>query len=205
VAPDREDGSPGAAPTALRQLLGRYTERDPSTLRFAYGRAGKPRLVGAPNIHFSVSHSGELTIVALAWNTPVGVDVEASRRPFRARDIADRLLHAEEKAQLTALPEDELPDAVLRCWTLKEAVGKAIGFSLDQLLRDVVVDADPTAPPRVLRVDGHRAAKQWSLSQLSLVDRRATVAIAAPVPGVRLEPVRRFQPSSGSGHSAPLT
>jgi 4'-phosphopantetheinyl transferase len=188
----------------LRELLGRYTDRDPSTLKFAYGRAGKPKLVDAP-IHFSVSHSGELTIVALARNTPVGVDVEGRRHPFRAGDITDRLFHAEEKKQLRALPKGELPAAVLRCWTIKEAVGKAIGLSLDQLLREVVVDADPLAPPRLLRLGRNRAPERWSLNQLSLVGHRAVVAVAAPAPGVRVEPVRRFHPSSGSGHSAPIT
>jgi hypothetical protein len=73
------------------------------------------------------------------------------------------------------------------------------------LLRDVVVDADPGAPPRLLRVGGDCAPEQWSLDQLSLVDHRALVAIAAPAPQVRLEPVRRFQPSAGSGHCAPAT
>jgi 4'-phosphopantetheinyl transferase len=205
VTPERKNGSAGAVLTALRQLLGRYTDRDPSSLRFAYGRAGKPKLLDAPKIHFSVSHSGELTIVALARNTPVGVDVEGRRRPFRAGDVADRLFHAEEKRQLTALPEDELPAAVLRCWTIKEAVGKAIGLSLDELLRDVVVDADPAAPPRLLSVGGECAPERWSLNQLSLVDDHAMVAVAAPTPEVRFEPVRRFHSSSGSGHPAPTT
>jgi 4'-phosphopantetheinyl transferase len=176
---------------ALRQLLGRYTDRDPSRIRFAYGRTGKPRLVDAP-LNFNVSHSGDLAIVALARNTPVGVDVERRRRSFRAGDVVSRLFHKEEKEQLTALPDADLPGAVLRCWNIKEAVGKAIGLSLGQLLREVVVDADPTAPPRLLRVGGNRAPEHWAINQMSLVERRALVAIAAPVPEVRLEPIRRF-------------
>jgi phosphopantetheinyl transferase len=204
VTPDRKDDPAGTASTPLRELLGRYADRDPSMLRFTYGRAGKPKLVDAP-IQFSVSHSGELTIVALARNMPVGVDVEGRRHPFRAGDIASRLFHAEEKEQLRALPEDELPAAVLRCWTIKEAVGKAIGLSLDQLLSEVIVDADPTAPPRLLSVGGECAPERWSLNQISLIEHRALVAVATPVPGVRLEPVRRFHPSAGSGHCAPAT
>jgi hypothetical protein len=76
---------------------------------------------------------------------------------------------------------------------MKEAVGKATGFDLDRLLRDVVVDADPSAPPRLLRVGGDHAPERWSVNQMSLVRHRALVAIAAPVPELRLEPIRRFR------------
>jgi 4'-phosphopantetheinyl transferase len=183
---------------ALRQLLGRCAGRDPSRLRFAHGPAGKPRLVDAP-IHFNVSHSGDLAIVALARNTTVGVDVERRGPSFRAADVASRLFHAEEQEQLRALSATELADVVLRCWTIKEAVGKAIGLDLDQLLRDVVVDADPTAPPRLLRVGSDRAPEHWSLSQMSLVERRALVAVAAPAREARLEPIRHFDPPRGPG------
>jgi 4'-phosphopantetheinyl transferase len=179
------------ARAALRQLLGWYTERDPAGIRFAYGRAGKPRLEDTP-VHFNVSHSGDLAVVALARNTTVGVDVERRKPSFRASDIASRLFHEEEKRQLTALPDNDLPGAVLRCWTMKEAVGKAIDLDLDQLLRDVIVDANPTAPPRLLRVGGSRAAEHWSVNQMSLVECRALVAVAAPVPEVHVEPIYRF-------------
>jgi 4'-phosphopantetheinyl transferase len=53
------------ARAALRQLLGRYAEREPSRVRFAYGRAGKPRLLNG-SVHFNLSRSGDVAIVALA-------------------------------------------------------------------------------------------------------------------------------------------
>src|SRR5580704_11467083 len=45
----------------LRELLGKYLEKAPASLEFAYGEHGKPALVGAnatSGISFNLSHSG---------------------------------------------------------------------------------------------------------------------------------------------------
>src|SRR5436190_20707215 len=71
-----------AARSILRLILGRYSGRAPSTIEFAYGSAGKPRVASPQSdvtIAFNVSHSGGLAVYAFARNREVGIDVEAVR------------------------------------------------------------------------------------------------------------------------------
>lgn len=185
---------------ALRQLLGKYTNRRCSEIRLTYGKAGKPYLHSDTDVHFNVSHSADLAVIAISTDTPVGVDVEQRREPeLRVGEMVTELFHAEEEKRLTALPDETMATAVLRCWTIKEAVGKAVGFGLDDLLERVVVDADPAKPPRLLRLRGDRAPERWSLHQMSVVAYRALMTLAAPVPNVKVESVRCYSPPVTAG------
>ncbi|MEU2374239.1 4'-phosphopantetheinyl transferase family protein [Streptomyces misionensis] len=95
---------------------------------------GRPAL-RAPGLHFSLSHSGDLVLVALA-GTPVGVDVEglASAEAVRSAQCA---LHATEVAELARLPAYERPAAFTRTWVRKEAYLKGLGTGL---VRDPALD-----------------------------------------------------------------
>ena len=64
----------------LRTRLGRYLQREPSTLEFAYGEHGKPALRD-PTVacHFNVSHSSNAALFAVSCERAVGVDVEHIR------------------------------------------------------------------------------------------------------------------------------
>ncbi|MET8615950.1 4'-phosphopantetheinyl transferase family protein, partial [Streptomyces misionensis] len=100
---------------------------------------GRPALrapgLRAPGLHFSLSHSGDLVLVALA-GTPVGVDVEglASAEAVRSAQCA---LHATEVAELARLPAYERPAAFTRTWVRKEAYLKGLGTGL---VRDPALD-----------------------------------------------------------------
>jgi 4'-phosphopantetheinyl transferase len=66
----------------LRALLARATGVAATAVRFSYGAQGKPVMEAgaAPAVvHFSVSHSADLAVVALARDLPLGVDIEAVR------------------------------------------------------------------------------------------------------------------------------
>lgn len=66
-----------AARWALRQVLGRYLERDPAAVELRFGDRGKPMLAepGA-SLRFNLSHSGELALIAIGEEHEVGVDVQ---------------------------------------------------------------------------------------------------------------------------------
>ncbi|MEU8778353.1 4'-phosphopantetheinyl transferase superfamily protein [Streptomyces sp. NPDC048606] len=122
------------AHVGLRELLARRLGTDPGRLVVerepcaGCGRPhGRPHLPGDP-VHFSLSHSGDLVLVALA-PVPVGVDVEAVRPPAPAAHPAGAL-HRAEQAELLALPHRERAAAFARCWTRKEAVLKSTGRGL---------------------------------------------------------------------------
>jgi phosphopantetheinyl transferase len=63
---------------ALRRLLGERLRVEPSELQFRYGAFGKPELAGSEGLHFSVSHSGDLVVIAIASRI-IGVNIEFFR------------------------------------------------------------------------------------------------------------------------------
>ena len=91
---------------------------------------GKPYFPNLPDLHFSVSHSGEIFVCALS-NFPVGVDIqEYKKRPDeaeRCRKIAARFFHFDE---VDALDADTV-SAFYIIWTAKEAYVKFTGDGID--------------------------------------------------------------------------
>lgn len=89
---------------------------------------GKPFFLHAPDLHFSISHSGGIWICAVSA-APVGIDLQQIK-PLRADGIAQRFFHPDEIAYL-----DAHPDKFFALWTAKESYvkltgqGVAAGFS----------------------------------------------------------------------------
>lgn len=129
---------------ALREVLALRLERDPASIRFAYGEHGRPELAGGDDLAFNVSHSDGLALVAVAPGRArrLGVDIERLGRERAAHSVAARCFTAAERAAIEALPEAERHDAFLRCWTAKEAYVKALGRGLTMPLDSFEVSID---------------------------------------------------------------
>ena len=122
------------AHVGLRRLLGAYTGAKPGEVAFVReacplcgGPHGRPAVSGG-GAHFSLSHSGDLVLIAVAAN-PVGADVEELPALSVADDVA-RTLHRREQAELAALAPADRVLAFSRCWTRKEAYLKGTGEGL---------------------------------------------------------------------------
>ncbi|WP_323355973.1 4'-phosphopantetheinyl transferase family protein [Cyanobium gracile] len=124
---------------ALRQILGFWLRCDPAGLVLGAGPHGKPELLpqqaGGPGQggrppQFNVSHSGDLILVGIHPQRPVGVDVEQRRPVPEWQGIANRCLPAEESERIRALPEEQRSDAFLAAWCRMEAGLKARGLGL---------------------------------------------------------------------------
>jgi 4'-phosphopantetheinyl transferase len=113
---------------------------------------GKPRLPGS-GLELSLSHSGHRVVIALARQTPVGIDVEENARGVNPDELASTVLTGGEAATLAAVPAPQRRDAFLTYWTRKEAVLKATGDGLRVPLHDVEVSG-PFEAPRLLRMAG---------------------------------------------------
>ncbi|MEU6664773.1 4'-phosphopantetheinyl transferase superfamily protein [Streptomyces sp. NPDC046727] len=118
-----------AAHAALRYRLGALLCVAPQDVMFVRlpcpgcgERHGRPAIAGRPDVHFSLSHTKGLALLAFA-DHPVGADVE--RHPTQEQ-IADlvALLHPSEQRELRA---SRSPAGFTRCWTRKEAFLKATG------------------------------------------------------------------------------
>lgn len=109
------------------------------------GPHGRPSVPGDP-LHFSLSHAGDLVVLAFA-GAAVGVDVEQEQEPSVVTEVA-RALHPREQIELAALPEAERGVAFARCWTRKEAYlkGKGTGLAEDPAVSYVGTSRVPVPP-----------------------------------------------------------
>ena len=118
---------------ALRRVLGRYLEREPAEIELRFGSRGKPALV-APDapLHFNLSHSGGLALIAVAGEREVGIDVQL----------------------IGARPGEFYAD-----WTRREAIAKCHGTGLWAPLPDAPVAVAPldagTGFAAAIAVGGH--------------------------------------------------
>ena len=128
----------------LRDLLGRYTSREPREIEFYYETNGKPGLRDC-GLHFNVSHSEDRAAFTFTRVAPVGADVERVRPLPELMQIAERFFSPLEFQALSALPEAERTPAFFRCWTRKEAIIKTTGEGLSCPLDEFDVSLDATA------------------------------------------------------------
>ena len=154
---------------ALRRVLAGLLGSHPAVVEFEYSPFGKPALAGQhrAEVHFNVSHSQDLAVIAASRRHAVGIDVEQLRPDFASEDIARRFFSPSEREALAQLPAEVRVDAFFRCWTRKEAFVKAIGEGLSFPLDAFEVTLGPNQPPRLLRVGADpAAASTWSLHDL---------------------------------------
>ena len=133
---------------ALRRLLGAWRDEPPEAVPIGVGAHGKPCCTGGPE--FNLSHSGDLILLAVHQQRPVGVDVEQQRPGMAWRPIARRVLPPAEWQALEALAtaaeqeaaEQEAAEAFLLAWCRLEARLKAQGLGLAGLGQPVSVAAE---------------------------------------------------------------
>jgi 4'-phosphopantetheinyl transferase len=169
---------------ALRQVLGRSLDCDPPGVAIRYSATGKPELADPPHrgLHFNVTHSQQVAIIAVSRDRPIGVDVERIRPDFATEEIAGRFFSAAERAALARLAAVEQPLAFFRCWTRKEAFIKATGAGLSFPLDEFDVSLAPDEPPRLLAIQGDStAAAEWAMRELPAPP-NFVAAVACPGP-----------------------
>jgi len=156
------------AHVALRRLLAAKTTLTPQDIPLRAGPHGKPCLTGTltDRLHFNLSHSGNLVLIAISRDAEVGIDVERIRVLRDAAQIAERFFSRAETAVFKSLPEAEQNTAFFNLWTRKEALVKATGDGIAHGLARFEVASDAEA--RLLAVDGDAArAAQWTLRGFS--------------------------------------
>ncbi len=114
---------------ALRAVLAERLARPAAALVIVEAAGGRPRLADDALV-FSVAHSGDLVLLAVADRGPLGVDVEAVRAVPAAATVAREVLGAAAAGQLERLPPAARSRAFLLAWTTVEARIKATGDGL---------------------------------------------------------------------------
>lgn len=155
---------------ALRILLGRALEIEPSEIIFRYGLQGKPLLSDSCNpidLQFNLAHSGGLAVLAMARGARVGVDVEEIRPMENAEGLMARFFAPAEAAEWNLLGEGDRLAGFFHGWTRKEAFIKATGQGLSQSLKGFAVSLTPGRPAGLVEVEGDpEEAGRWTISDV---------------------------------------
>jgi phosphopantetheine--protein transferase-like protein len=170
----------------IRMFAAQASTRSPQQVRVESTAAGKPQLADMPSLNVSVSHSGGVVVAAACRSVPVGVDVEcAPAGPSQPRRLAQRLFAQRELDAVRVMPDDLLVDWFASAWTIKEAVGKALGVGIWPALSQVVVGRDGA----LSEVRSGPPAAMWTVHQRTAPGGAEKIAVALPAPGVALSSV----------------
>lgn len=144
----------------LRTLLGKYLDRDPKGLALSSGAQGKPLLEESAGLHFNVSHSERVAVLAFSGEFELGVDVEKADPAREYLKIADHNFAPAENKILRECAESEKIKVFYHFWTLKEALLKAWGEGLSIPLQAVEITGTSLSPEFLLHSPGLPAAVQ---------------------------------------------
>jgi 4'-phosphopantetheinyl transferase len=162
-----------SAHAGMRRVFAGYLAVGASAIRF--GRSpcprcgspdhGPPRIVWPETeLSFSLSHSGDRWMLAVAPGAPVGIDVERDAGRDLAATVREVLSDAERR-DFDALEEErERRLFLLRAWTRKEAVCKALGVGLAADVRTLDVRPHEAGP---VEVAFGTDALAWTVTEIS--------------------------------------
>jgi len=191
-----------ASHAALRMILGRELGLAPSAVAIRSRQNGKP-ILRDKQLHFNLSHSRRLALVAFSPDYELGVDVEFIRPLPDLEHLARRNFAPSEIEWIMSHPPTQRQDAFFKLWACKEAWLKGIGTGIARGLDSFSVSFSSSGA--ILSVPANTAEEQaWSIHPLKIdvPNYAAALAVQAASPGVELKtwdpgPSRR----SGSGRT----
>ncbi len=165
----------------LRRLLSGYSGIAGSELELACQNRGKPWLkntVPGGALAFNYTLSRGFALYAFALDRVLGIDLEIFPRSINAGLLAKRKLTNAEQMCWREIPAAQRNDAMLACWTRKEAYGKALGVGIRYAMNQVALFTD-------LQQD------QWRTAVFGLfanetseeISQLCGIQLALPVPG----------------------
>lgn len=121
---------------ARRRILCSALGVPPESLRFDVGAHGKPTLAPRPggaavyDLQFNCSASGDLALIAIARQGPIGVDLERIEPANADRSTAERFMSPGELMKFQAAATADRLSQFFSCWARKESILKADGRGL---------------------------------------------------------------------------
>lgn len=143
--------------------------------------------MGAEDVEFNLSHSGDLALLAVTRGALVGIDVEQYQRIERGLPAIERHLSLLERNELAAMPADQNQAALALLWVCKEAWIKATGEGLSRPLHSFDISIAGPEPRLLATRPLDEQANGWLLAQLSTPGPyMAAVAVKAPEIAIRM-------------------
>lgn len=171
-----------AAHAALRQILSNYLNLAPHIISFRFNEYDKPALANtsAQHLHFNLSHSENLAVIAVTQPGEIGIDIEKITTDAKL-DVAERFFSGAEIAALNALPSEKQAAGFYRLWARKEAIIKANGKGLHQPLSSFSVSIMDII--ELLTVDD----RTWTILPLTIDPEFAgAIAVSQPISTVSI-------------------
>lgn len=166
----------------IRKILAHYTSQEAAKLKLSPIVNQKPKLEGSPfNIHFNISHSGSKILVAVGFNSDVGIDVEKIIPDFDMDGFAEANYHPNELDRFRKMSGDEETEYFYTIWTRKEAWLKLTGEGVNDKLRELDFSGGkehPTMAP-------HGIHELYMISWKETQDYIATLACSSSEKNVR--------------------
>ena len=117
-----------------RSILASYLNIAPTRIQFQLGDKGKPSLLETGDdrqaLTFNLSHTEDLTLLAITRGREVGIDVEYMNRKVDWQSISQRFFTKPEQQALFSLMKESQKAAFFQLWTRKEAYMKVLGSGL---------------------------------------------------------------------------
>jgi 4'-phosphopantetheinyl transferase len=123
-----DDGDSARVRDVTRRMLSALTSIPLGDIELFNAPKGKPLLRNDPALHFSISHSHDVAMVAITRVAPVGVDIERLRAVPGAESILRRFFKHEDVDAI--LSDDRRDLRFIEAWTRSEATVKVRGASV---------------------------------------------------------------------------
>ena len=123
-----------AAGMLARVSIAQKLNLRPEDISFRNHKGGKPYAEGL-DIHFSLSHSGNLAVCAIS-DKPVGIDVEQTKK---ANFNVARRCFTKAELQYVLSRKEKSQQRFFEVWTKKEAYVKLLGTGIQDFLKFNVV------------------------------------------------------------------
>ena len=164
----------------VRNILSSWLSVDPVELQILLSSEGKPYLVGDSVPFFSITHSGDLMMVAFSEDE-IGADLELERQ-LHSVAIASRFFSDKESRLVT----DEKSHApFFRLWTCREAAIKADGRGMGKLLAQTKFkDAPEKNEGGRMNIEigsNSWSVAHWTIGMMGILDQRYHVALATKI------------------------
>ncbi len=135
-----KDRMQSLAAECLLRYAWRESGRPSDAFFYAYGRNGKPYFPQAPELHFSLSHSGEYAMLAVS-DAEIGCDVERIRHADER--LLKRVLTPGELEAFPACGETARAERFTQLWVAKESYLKACGEGLSVDPASIRIETEP--------------------------------------------------------------
>ena len=144
-------------------------ERD---VKIKTGENGKPYLEEYPEIHFNLSHSGNM-VFAVFSDREVGCDIEEIGKP--QEKLAERFFCPEEYEHLMKIEDEHKRcEEFYRLWTLKESFMKVTGLGMKLPLDSFCFQLGER-----VEIRQHINKEEYDFQELEITDKKGTKYKAA--------------------------